>query len=128
MSVRRGAGGGTSFVWFDEFRMVRNSSAVWTKFAPHQWDIDKQARDIVFKLRPPYALMKIKGGSKPTVMASDSSTADIDDSYIQAFACFKAAPFHPDPTLRTSLMALWAQRSQIAMRKLRLPSTVREVI
>lgn len=78
--------GGAYTLWVDEIRTFRADSAEWHEIPRHQWGLDVQARDIVFKVQPSYRLLKIIGGDKPALMATDAAVSEIDDAYVESYA------------------------------------------
>ena len=86
-------------VWIRKVRAVKDGTAVWVKVDDNNWKIDKQARDIVFKYAPGYGLLKLTGGSKPTLLsiaatgataavaaAADAAVCDINEQFVIARA------------------------------------------
>ena len=73
-------------IWFDDIKVTRADDWVWKRINMRNWYIDQQARDIVFRTRPEYALMKISGGDKPALPSSDTSVMELDDQYIVNWA------------------------------------------
>ena len=66
---------GACTVWIDDIKAVANDTAEWAVLPRHLWQIDKEARDLVLvrdgKDAVGYALMKITGGDKPTLLTDD---------------------------------------------------------
>ena len=81
---------GACTIWLDDIKVVQNDTAVWQIFPKHLWRVDREARDLVLseggKFEAGYALLKITGGDKPALLSADTSTSEIDDSYIIARA------------------------------------------
>lgn len=74
--------GGAYTLWVDDIRAIRTDSAEWHEIPRHQYAIETQARDILFKVQPSYRLLKIIGGDKPALLTADTSTTEIDDQYV----------------------------------------------
>jgi hypothetical protein len=77
-------------VWFDDFRVVKNNTAIWTEIAQNLWGIDPEARDLILSVDgrniAGYSLLKILGGDKPALLTADATASEIDDMYIIRYA------------------------------------------
>jgi hypothetical protein len=127
---------GACTVWLDDLSVVRNDSAYWRKVPRNLWRVDKQATDLVFDEYLdgfiPYTLIKLVGGDKPALLSADSTTNEIDDSFIIARAtglAFSASSGGPntDPDARRQQAAFWFGLSQAAKRNFPMLVNVRTV-
>lgn len=103
--------------WVEEIRLVASLSGQWTKIPMNHWYVDRENREIVFTLRPPYGLLKIKGGDKPAIPSSDTDTLEVDDWFVICRAtalAFQSASLGPnlDAEQRRQQVAAWEQRAQ----------------
>ena len=111
-------------VWFDEWEAVVNDSAVWVDLPRHLWHIDKEARDLIFDAGvvslAGYSLLKLVGGDKPALLSSDSSTTEVDDTYLISTATMLAlvsaqgGGTHNTPEQRDRLLAYWTGKAERA--------------
>ena len=88
---------GAFVVHLDDIKVVKNDTAAWEKLARNTWRIDKQGTvqgastaDLVLSDRgralAGYRLLKIVGGNVPTEFSADSTTTEIPERYIIAYA------------------------------------------
>ena len=114
---------GACTVWIDDIKAVANDTAEWAVLPRHLWQIDKEARDLVLvrdgKDAVGYALMKITGGDKPTLLTDDSSTTEIDENFIIAHATNLALISSSggpatDPDAKRQLSAYWSAMAERA--------------
>jgi len=111
-------------VWFDEWEAVVNDSVVWVDLPRHLWHIDKEARDLIFDAGvvslAGYSLLKLVGGDKPALLSSDSSTTEVDDTYLISTATMLAlvsaqgGGTHNTPEQRDRLLAYWTGKAERA--------------
>ena len=97
---------------------------------------DRQENDIIFDDYldglAPYALLKIVGGDKPALLSADSTSNEIDDSYVieratgLAFSASSGGPSN-DPDARRQQAAFWLGLSQASKRKFPILTNVRIV-
>ena len=123
-------------VWLDDIKAVQNDTASWEIFPKHLWRVDREARDLVLtesgKFETGYALLKITGGDKPSLLSSDTDTSEIDDSYIIARAtglAFASASGGPgtDPDALRQQAAFWLGLAEQSKRAFPLLITGRVV-
>jgi len=101
--------------WIDELIIMDNGSAVWKQLNTNLYRIDVQARDIVFRNRPPYALMKITGGDIPVLFTADTTVTEVDDFYVIAYTTAAILGVLSDgSTNATRRLGQWEQRLSIA--------------
>ena len=114
---------GACTVWIDDIKAVANDTAEWAVLPRHLWQIDKESRDLVLvrdgKDAVGYALMKITGGDKPTLLTDDSSTTEIDENFIIAHATNLALISSSggpatDPDAKRQLSAYWSAMAERA--------------
>ena len=127
---------GACTIWLDDISVVRNDSAHWVKVPRNIWKADRQANDIIFDDYldglAPYALLKIVGGDKPALLSADSTSNEIDDSYVieratgLAFSASSGGPSN-DPDARRQQAAFWLGLSQASKRKFPILTNVRTV-
>ena len=93
---------GACVVHLDDIKVVKNDTAAWEKLARNTWRIDKEGTlqgastaDLVFSDRgralAAYRLLKIVGGNVPTEFSADSTTTEVPERYIVAYATALAA-------------------------------------
>ena len=116
---------GACVVRLDDIKVVQNDTAVWEIFPKHLWRVDRESRDLVLsesgKFEVGYALLKITGGDKPALLSADTSTSEIDDSYIIARAtglALSSASGGPgtDPDSLRQKAALWFSMAEQSKR------------
>ena len=127
---------GACTVWIDDIKAVANDTAEWAVLPRHLWQIDKEARDLVLvrdgKDAVGYALMKITGGDKPTLLTDDSSTTEIDENFIIAHATNLALISSSggpatDPDAKRQLSAYWSAMAERARKTFPMLVNVRTV-
>jgi hypothetical protein len=98
--------------------------------------IDKEARDIVFLREGQcvvgYSLIKLTGGDKPALLASDSDTTEISEEYIIAQSITTAllsASGGPatDPDAKRQLSTYWTQQAERSRRGFPMLVNIRSV-
>ena len=107
---------GAATLWLDGIRAEENSSAEWEEIRPHNWYIDKEAGEIVFKPSwgtIPYNLLKITGGDRPVLLNADATASEVDPMFVIAKAtelALMATSGGPqvDPVVRRQQAAYWA--------------------
>ncbi len=111
-------------IWFDDFKVTKADDWRWVRINPRDWYLDRQARDIMFRNKPNYALLKITGGDKPAIPSSDTEAMEIDDSYViqyvTAMERMRTARDGPERNL-------WAARAEQAKAGLRKFSNIRRL-
>jgi len=75
---------GACTVWVNDVKTVLDSTAQWPTLHKDLWDVDKQARDLVLKpsANVGYALLKLVGGDKPALLATDATVCEVNDWYV----------------------------------------------
>jgi hypothetical protein len=127
---------GACTVWLDDISVVKNDSAQWDKLPRNLWRIDKEAQDIVLDDyahgMARYNLLKLVGGDKPALLATDSVSSEIDEQYIVARAtalAFASASGGPntDPDNKNNMAGFWMGMSASARRAFPMLTDVRLV-
>ena len=124
------------FVWLDDISVVRNDTSYWRKIPRNLWKIDREANDIVFDEYldglVPYTLLKLVGGDKPALLSSDSTSNEIDDSYViqnttgLSLSSSSGGP-NTDPDARRQMSAFWFGMAQASKRNFPMLTNVRTV-
>jgi hypothetical protein len=113
-------------IWLDDMSAVVSDSAVWQTIPQRIWTIDPEEQDLIFTPAGRdllgYRLLKIKGGDKPALLSSASSTLEIDDEYVIARTTFLSLSAHgrgptTDADNHNSRAGFWYAVSQRAMAK-----------
>ena len=93
---------GACQIRLDDIKVVKNDTAVFQIFPKHLWRIDRSARDLILndgaESEIGYSMIKLTGGDKPALLTTETTTTEIDDSYIIARAtglAFSAASGGP---------------------------------
>ena len=127
---------GACQVRLDDLKVVENDTAIWEIFPKHLWKIDRSSRDLVLtdsgKFEAGYSMLKITGGDKPALLSADTSTSEVDDSYIIARAtglAFAATSggANTDPDQKRQQAAFWLGLAEQAKRAFPLLITGRVV-
>ena len=123
-------------VWLDDISVVRNDTSYWRKIPRNLWKIDREANDIVFDEDldglVPYTLLKLVGGDKPALLSSDSTSTEIDDSYViqnttgLSLSSSSGGP-NTDPDARRQMSAFWFGMAQASTRNFPMLTNVRTV-
>lgn len=78
---------GACVLWLDDIKAVADRSAQWERLDRRDWIIDQENNELVLRLATaPYALVRLVGGAKPTLLSADSTTSDCDPEYLAAQA------------------------------------------
>lgn len=81
---------GAATIWIDGIEGTLDNSEVWTPIHRNFWNIDKDSRELVFersaRWEARHALLRITGRKKPTELASDTDSCDVDPEYIINYA------------------------------------------
>ena len=127
---------GACQVRLDDLKVVENDTAIWEIFPKHLWKIDRSSRDLILtdsgKFEAGYSMLKITGGDKPALLSADTSTSEVDDSYIIARAtglAFAATSggANTDPDQKRQQAAFWLGLAEQAKRAFPLLITGRVV-
>ena len=127
---------GACQVRLDDLKVVQNDTAIWEIFPKHLWKIDRSSRDLILtdsgKFEAGYSMLKITGGDKPALLSADTSTSEVDDSYIIARAtglAFAATSggANTDPDQKRQQAAFWLGLAEQAKRAFPLLITGRVV-
>ena len=123
-------------VWLDDISVVRNDTSYWRKIPRNLWKIYREANDIVFDEYldglVPYTLLKLVGGDKPALLSSDSTSTEIDDSYViqnttgLSLSSSSGGP-NTDPDARRQMSAFWFGMAQASKRNFPMLTNVRTV-
>mgnify|MGYP001161013565 FL=1 len=134
---------GACVVYLDDIKAVRNDTAVWEKLPRDTWRIDKEGTlqgastaDLVLSDRgralASYRLIKLVGGDTPAELSSDSSTTEIPERFIVAYAtglAAQAGSTRNDVDIEglRNLAAFWFAKSEQARNNMPFLSNVRTV-
>ena len=88
---------GACVVHLDDIKVVKNDTAAWEKLARNTWRIDKQCTvqgastaDLVLSDRgralAGYRLIKLVGGNVPTEFSADTTTTEVPERFVTAYA------------------------------------------
>jgi len=123
-------------VWIDDISAVANDTAVWS-LAPHTlWSIDKESQDLVLtetgRKSIGYSLLKLTGGSNPSIMTADSDVCEVDNWFVICRATELALASHSkgsstDPDDHDQRSVVWAGRAELARRRMPILQNVRAV-
>ena len=127
---------GACTVWIDDISAVANDTAVWS-LAPHTlWSIDKESQDLVLtetgRKSIGYSLLKLTGGSNPSIMTADSDVCEVDNWFVICRATELALASHSkgsstDPDDHDQRSVVWAGRAELARRRMPILQNVRAV-
>ena len=134
---------GACVVHLDDIKVVKNDTAAWEKLARNTWRIDKEGTlqgastaDLVFSDRgralAAYRLLKIVGGNVPTEFSADSTTTEIPERYLIAYATALTAQAGStrndiDTDGMRNLAGFWQGKAEQARNSLPFLSNVRTV-
>ena len=134
---------GACVVWLDDIKAVKNDTAIWEKLARDTWRIDKEGTlqgastaDLVLSDRgrslASYRLIKLSGGDIPAELSADSSTTEVPERYIVAYATALAAQagsLRPDIDVdgMRNIAGFWFAKSEQARNALPFLTNVRTV-
>ena len=134
---------GACVVHLDDIKVVKNDTAVWEKLPRDTWRIDKEGTtqgastaDLVLSDRgralASYRLIKLSGGDVPAELSADSSTTEVPERYIVAYATALAAQAGSTRTdvdiegMR-NLAAFWFAKSEQARNDMPFLTNVRTI-
>jgi hypothetical protein len=123
---------GACTIWLDDLKAVKNDEAVWTPVPRRLWHIDKNTSNLILssagRAQIGYAMLKIVGGDKPTLLSLDTDTNEVSDEYVINKATALALAANGPQDERTDRrIAFFEGQAQRAYRKLPTLSNVREV-
>ena len=123
-------------IWIDDIRVVKNDTADWIKIPRNLWQLDKEAKDVIFDdyvhAVASYSLLKIVGGDKPALLSSDSDPSEVNEQYLisagtaRAYAASSGGS-GTDPDQRRSQAGFWFGMANSAKRSLPFLRNVRMV-
>ena len=120
---------GACTVHLDDIKAVKNDTSTWTKLPRYQWRIDKEGeqgastQDLILtdggRAEVGYSLIKLVGGDEPAELSSDSSTTEVPERFIVAYATALSAQaglLRPDADIDSmrNLAAFWFAKSEQA--------------
>lgn len=120
---------GACTVHLDDIKAVKNDTSTWTKLPRYQWRIDKEGeqgastQDLILtdggRAEVGYSLIKLVGGDEPAELSSDSSTTEVPERFIVAYATAlsaQAGSLRPDADIDSmrNLAAFWFAKSEQA--------------
>ena len=126
-------GTAATVLWLDDIRAVAYDDADWKTLSMSNWQVDKNARDLVLVNGGESiigdSLIKIVGGDKPAMIstaetaAGDADVTEVSDDFVVARATHLAlmsasGGAATDPDDRKSLAAYWGNRADKAYRGL----------
>jgi len=134
---------GECVVHLDDIKVVKNDTAVWEKLPRDTWRIDKEGTtqgastaDLVLSDRgralASYRLIKLSGGDVPAELSADSSTTEVPERYVVAYATALAAQagsVRPDIDVDAmrNIAGFWFAKSEQARNALPFLTNVRTV-
>ena len=133
---------GACTVHLDDIKAVKNDTSTWTKLPRYQWRIDKEGeqgastQDLVLtdggRAEVGYSLIKLVGGDEPAELSSDSSTTEVPERFIVAYATAlsaQAGSLRPDADIDSmrNLAAFWFAKSEQAKNDLPFLTNMRLV-
>ena len=134
---------GECVVHLDDIKVVKNDTAVWEKLPRDTWRIDKEGTtqgastaDLVLSDRgralASYRLIKLSGGDVPAELSADSSTTEVPERYVVAYATALAAQagsVRPDIDVdgMRNIAGFWFAKSEQARNALPFLTNVRTV-
>jgi hypothetical protein len=77
---------GACTIWINDVKGVNDSTARWVQMQMSNWYVEEEARDLIFKVAPPYRLMKLVGGDNPLTFTADADVNEVDDQFVIARA------------------------------------------
>lgn len=86
VALEYNANAGANTIWLTGIDATQNDSYTWDPVERHLWEIDKEARDLIFKpaVRQSlgYWLIKLVGGDNPLILTADADVSEVPDTYI----------------------------------------------
>lgn len=86
VALEMNANAGDNIVWLGSIEATDEFSYHWASLDRHLWDIDKEARELVFHYGAidvaDYYLMKLKGGDNPVQFTADTTVTEVPEDYI----------------------------------------------
>ena len=134
---------GACIVYLDDIKAVKNDTAVWEKLPRDTWRIDKEGTlqgastaDLVLSDRgralASYRLIKLVGGDSPTEFSADSTTTEVPERYLIAYATALTAQAGStrndvDIDSMRNLAAFWFAKSEQARNDMPFLTNVRTI-
>ena len=134
---------GACVVYLDDIKAVKNDTAVWEKLPRDTWRIDKEGTlqgastaDLVLSDRgralASYRLIKLVGGDSPTEFSADSTTTEVPERYLIAYATALTAQAGStrndvDIDSMRDLAAFWFAKSEQARNDMPFLTNVRTI-
>ncbi len=134
---------GACVVYLDDIKAVKNDTAVWEKLPRDTWRIDKEGTlqgastaDLVLSDRgralASYRLIKLVGGDSPTEFSADSTTTEVPERYLIAYATALTAQAGStrndvDIDSMRNLAAFWFAKSEQARNDMPFLTNVRTI-
>ena len=86
VALEMNANAGDNIVWLGSIEATDAFSYQWESMSRNLWEIDKEARELVFvnggQNVAEYRLIKLKGGDNPLLFSSDSDVTEVPEDYI----------------------------------------------
>jgi len=86
VALEMNANAGDNIVWIGSIEATDAFSYKWESMSRNLWDIDKEARELVFvnggQNIAEYRLIKLRGGDNPLLFSSDSDVTEVPEDYI----------------------------------------------
>ena len=134
---------GACTIHLDDIKAVKNDTAVWEKLPRDTWRIDKEGTlqgastaDLVLSDRgralASYRLIKLVGGDSPTEFSADSTTTEVPERYLIAYAtgvASQAGSTRNDVDIEglRNLAAFWFAKSEQARNDMPFLTNVRTI-
>ena len=134
---------GACVVYLDDIKAVKNDTAVWEKLPRDTWRIDKEGTlqgastaDLVLSDRgralASYRLIKLVGGDSPTEFSAGSTTTEVPERYLIAYATALTAQAGStrndvDIDSMRNLAAFWFAKSEQARNDMPFLTNVRTI-
>jgi len=118
--------GGAQVTWFDDLRATNQNTAVWTKLHRSGWSLDQEAGTLVLaegaRDQMGYALLKLKGGGAPVLLAADATVSELSAWWLicraTELAFQGATPPHGSGDRYQAQAVLWGERGRKAYKGL----------
>lgn len=97
----------TMTCWLDGIRATKDNRNLWAPVPRHLWRIDEGNDDLILHRAAVSLigsrLMRLQGGANPSLFSADTSTTEVPERYIIAYAVYHALLMCRDDKLRQDL-------------------------